>query len=207
MHDHRLHRIASFGLLALVLLITGVVPLGAVTSCGGGCDAMECILGQPGSSCTCGKNDKSGGASVSTCEDVDMGAVCCVDSADGNNPLTCYCGDRCTGDPATGNFTIVPHCNAGMTTCDLRASLGSANATSGGSSGGGCWHPNWESDCPSTTCDPGLMCTAACASCSTRCHGIACSSDADCQTTYGSLTMGGSTYCASHCGSDGTCQF
>jgi hypothetical protein len=84
----------------------------------------------------------------------------------------------------------------------------------GGNNGNGstassqCWYPNWESDCGSSSdCDPGLSCTAACPSCSQRCHGVSCSSDADCSAAYGSQTKNGRTYCASHCGSDGTCQF
>ncbi|HEY8078625.1 MAG TPA: hypothetical protein VIF62_31055 [Labilithrix sp.] len=85
-------------------------------------------------------------------------------------------------------------------------SSGSSSSSSSGSSAN-CWYPNWENDCSGDSdCDPGLTCEATCSSCAKRCHGIACSSDSDCTSTYGSLAKQGRTYCGSRCNA-GQCSF
>ena len=121
----------------------------------------------------------------------------CFCQYDGNSPA----GTPVSTCSSTSTFTC-----AGMDSESVAQSTCGQSSTGSSGSNSQCWYPNWESDCGTDAdCDPGLMCTNIGGN--QRCHGIPCSTDQDCENTYGSLEKMGRTYCASTCGTDGLCHF
>jgi hypothetical protein len=162
------------------------------------CSAVHCYARPTTGECSCATFDESDifGPEVAACPR-SAGLICCL----GN---TCDCGmDSCS----QGTKQVDSCSPSSQLACDDARServdsCDPATFKPSAGSNAQCWYPNWESDCGSSNdCDPGLTCTGG------RCHGVACTGDQDCETTYGALEKQGRTYCASTCGNDGLCHF
>jgi len=188
-------------LLAVVMLVP-VSTLVLVQGCSNA-DVQCCQDSDGNCNCTGGGQCSSSEKAVSSCSAA-PGQSCCVLGTLGDVNYSCACkvsSSNCNCSPPSAAWCMTQ-----------RQAQGCAPSTvhgSSGASGGGCYQPNWESDCTnSTECDAGLTCNAACPSCSSRCNSASCSSDADCQAAYGNLTKNGKPYCAATCNSSsGRCEF